>query len=157
MNIIAVYKILYTLLALLGGFDNSVFFESLESKTSEGEAVYNKISLSQNDHQDIWIMKQSHRGINAHKWDKIKIIVDKTKTPYEASFQQLKNNKPIEFKTSCFRCHANGPRLIRPNYQSKEVKLNSKDKLTILKWNILIKSYGEIRYTETNHKRKLNS
>lgn len=148
MSILSVYKILYYLLALSGGFsvNETLFFESKESKTEHGKEVYNKISLIEGSQSDTWVMKQSHHGKNSTKWDHIKIVVDKTKSPYQAEYFQLdKEGKEIEYKTSCVRCHANGPRYIRP-----EKNLKISEKLKLWKFNNLIKSYGEVQNKETS-------
>lgn len=127
---------------LLSPLEGSISFKSQESKTKEGNAVFNKVTLVTNSHTDTWKMKQSHHGKSSKIWDEIEIIVDKTQDPYAARFIQLKNNKPIDYKASCFRCHPNGPRLIRPH---KETVLSFRQKLVLQKMNSLIKSYGFVK------------
>ena len=152
MSILSVFNLLYSLLCIIGGsfLSQSVTFESLESKNSRGEEVFNKISLSSADNRDIWKMKQSHNGPSAHVWDEIQIIVDKSQSPYQASFHQIKDGAEVEYKTDCFRCHTGGPRLIRPNIQSELAPLTLPQQLTVAKWNLLIKSYGDVRIKENN-------
>jgi cbb3-type cytochrome oxidase cytochrome c subunit len=68
-------------------------------------------------------MGQSHNGIHYTKsaWDRIKIVVDKATEPYTATYHQIKNGIEIELRAACFICHANGPRAVRPNYESSSV------------------------------------
>ena len=131
-----------------------IAFESKESKTINLGAVFNKVKWIEGFDQDVWMMNQSHHGHNAapSKWERLAIVVDKTKTPYQASFYQLqtgdlewspdliKNRKT--YRASCFLCHNNGPRAIRP--QDNSVSL--KEKLIIAAWNLRIKTYGRIVY-----------
>jgi hypothetical protein len=125
-------------------------FESLESKTFEQKIVFNRIEFKSMKNKDIWLMKQSHHGLKSNDWDDIKIIVHKETKPFKASYHQLKNNKEIDYKVSCLRCHSSGPRLIRPNLKSKKVMLSTRDKIKLLKWNLLIKSYGDVKVLENN-------
>ena len=152
MSILIVIKAMYLLLDFLGGgfFDQEVLFESKESKTQGGSEVFNKISFKKLPNKDIWTMKQSHNGIHANEWDEIKIVVDTSSKPHKASFHQLKAGKEVEYKTSCFRCHSGGPRLVRPVWDSKEAPLNIKEKLVISKWNLRIKSYGDVHIKNNN-------
>lgn len=137
MNILNVFKIISSLLFLEG----EVLFKSIESKTTEGKDIFNKITLLSDNKKDIWLMKQSHHGKKSNEWDSVKIIVDKSFRPFKASFHQLdKEGHEIDFKTSCFRCHSGGPRLIR-----SATKLPLLDSALVMKWNLLIKSYGEVR------------
>ena len=125
-----------------------LLIESMESKTTEGGAVYNKIQYRPDDTKDIWLMEQSHLGLKAkkHVWDKIAIVVDKSQKPYKAKFFQYENSdqeistnlKPIDYKVSCFFCHSNGLRAIRPNGLSKTVKLSLWDQARVLVWNTKI-------------------
>lgn len=147
MSILPVYSLLSILLSLAGGFlaPHSVLFQSIESKTEHGEVVFNRISLIKRDNQDIWTMKQSHKGKLSKDWDHIQIIVDKTTRPFTATFAQFdsKGNE-VEYRTSCFRCHSGGPRAIRA-----EAGLSFSEKIKIEEWNALIKSYGEVVNVET--------
>jgi len=145
MSILNAFKLFSLGLHLVAGpfLPSEVLFESIESKTSNGGPVFNKISLEQTDTHDVWTMKQSHHGKHAKNWDLIQIKVHtKNKT---ATYHQLdKEGKEIEFKTSCFRCHAGGPRYIRP-----KAGLSFTQKLQVQKWNWLIKSYGDIKNSES--------
>jgi hypothetical protein len=136
------------------GSADAIKFESAESKTSTNQPVYNSIKLISARQKDIWIMNQSHYGLNPskEKIDRIAIIVDKSKKPKTAEFYQLppgdliwsENLKlqKIEYKMSCFSCHSNGPRAIRPNF--KTVKMSYLNQLKIKYWNYKIASYGRI-------------
>jgi hypothetical protein len=143
MNILIVFKLLAGLLFFIEG---EVLFESIESKTAQGRAIFNKVELIQKEAKDIWLMKQSHHGRDSKKWDQVKIIVDKSFTPFRASFHQLDSKgREIEYKTSCFRCHSGGPRLIREKSEH-----GLKETLLIAKWNLLIKSYGVVKNSLNN-------
>lgn len=135
-------------LLLLGAScsDQVITVESIESKTIDGGSVFNKIWLEREDQKDIWLMKQSHKGVNAghEDWDELKIVVDKSKTPFKVSFEQFKEGRPAEFRASCFLCHSNGPRAIRANMQSKSAPLSVSNKLTILLYNFRMKTYGPV-------------
>ena len=89
-------------------------------------------------------MRQSHdgAGLPPDQWDDLKIIVDKTTTPYTVSYHQLKDGEEIEYKAACFGCHNNGPRAIRPKDFSK---LEALDQLKIITMNLRIKTYGRIK------------
>lgn len=131
-----------------------ILFESRESKTTESTPVFNKIRLFTHPTKDIWMMNQSHHGLNtsADTWDRLAIVVDKTQTPKTARYYQLKpgplnpDQKWIEqpFKVSCFMCHNNGPRAVRPNYESTAKKISLMDRLEIAYWNLKMASYGRV-------------
>ncbi len=148
-------------LSLLGGAlyqlahsEEPIFIESIESKTDKGEPVFNQISFQAGKTLDIWKMKQSHKGRNLplHSWDQIQITVNKTKKPYEVSYDQFVDGKEIELKASCFTCHANGPRNIRPKLFSKTAPLSFKQKAIIGLWNLRMKSYGKMEIKIENYR-----
>jgi hypothetical protein len=115
--------------------------ESTESQTNEFKEVYNQIKFVSSKNKDSWLMKQSHDGIHSKNWDDLEIRIDKSQTPYQVSYHQYKNGKESEYRASCYLCHANGPRLIRPNYQSQTAPLPLKERLIIQAMNLRIKSY----------------
>ena len=131
-----------------------ILFESKESKTIVLGAVYNKIKFVTGKDQDVWMMNQSHHGKDANKkkWERIAIVIDKTKTPFQASYYQFESGdlewspelikKRKTYRASCFLCHNNGPRAIRPQNDSVSLK----DKMIIVAWNLRIKTYGRIAY-----------
>ena len=135
---------------------SAILIESLESKTSEGSAVFNSIQLKRQNGQDIWLMEQSHAGSKLPKkyWDKLAIVVDEGMNGEKrAQFSQLKSGPEVishhlsstDFKVSCYFCHSNGPRAIRPNWASKEAPINLWNRARIFLWNIRIKTYGLVR------------
>lgn len=135
---------------MLGG-PTEVRFESFESKTASGEVVFNEIQLEQKHDIDLWIMRQSHHGIESKDWDLIQIRVDKSKRPYQVSYHQLDEaGNEIDYRASCLRCHSGGPRAIRPNWNSQALELSFRDKVKIAQWNFLIKSYGDVELRENN-------
>ena len=129
-----------------------IAFESLESKTENGLSVFNRIKYLPGWDQDIWLMQQSHSGyqLEFSEWDKLAIVVDKTKSPTTATFYQLSKGEldfsgaTIPNKARCFACHANGPRAIRANDLSAVVTTNFFQKVQIAFWNLRIKTYGKI-------------
>jgi hypothetical protein len=152
--------IFLSLIILIGVFNLSnletpILIKSFESKTIDGGDVYNQIRFIQHKDKDIWMMNQSHYGVNAKAsmWDRLMIIVDKKSTNKTARFYQLPpgqleyteglEKKEQPFRISCFFCHSNGPRLIRPN---PNYALSFKEKMGLLKMNIRIKTYGVINY-----------
>jgi cytochrome c5 len=145
------------LLGAISGFlftlPNQVLIESLESKTINGDAVFNRIRLESNSQQDVWRMAQSHHGINhpPGQWDELKIIVDKSQRPYKATYQQWYQGKQVEFRVSCFMCHANGPRAIRPVNESQDASLTLRDRALIALWNVRIKTYGQVMAQNENN------
>ncbi len=130
-----------------------VVFKSTESKVENNKPVFNEVWLEEEGDNDIWMMNQSHHGLDYPKseWDQVKIIVDKkTKT---TTFHQLKDNEEIPLKVDCNMCHSNGPRTINPNPKSVTLL----DKLKVLQWNIRIKSYGTLQQPKSDNHQYLKS
>lgn len=129
-----------------------VLIQSSESKTKDNGPVFNEISYESGKTKDTWLMKQTHDGLKLHKgnWDQIKIVVDKTTTPYSATYHQLRDGKEIELRAACYICHANGPRAIRPDYDSTEVNYSLVDRIKIQSMNLKIKTYGRVVLKKTN-------
>ncbi len=127
-------------------FGTPVLIESKESKNKSNEEVFNRISFVPGLKQDIWLMRQSQDGLGleAKKWDELSIVVDKTTTPFTVSYHQYENGKEIEYRASCYLCHANGPRAIRPNLDSKTVQNSAWEKIKISAMNLRIHTYGKI-------------
>jgi hypothetical protein len=131
-------------LHFLQNLDREVSIQSVESKTSDGKKIYNKIRFSVQKGKDVWLMKQNHNELLGD-WDELKIEVDTTKKPYIARYYQIKNEVDIEFRVACYKCHSNGPRAIRADYRSEAVQNSLIDKLQIFALNLKIKHYGEIQ------------
>ena len=140
-------------LVTLSKNNSSIRFESLESQTKEGKAVFNEVTFKKDGTKDVWLMRQSHAGLNAglEKWDRLAIVVDPAKE--EAIFYQFKPGQKLEFasqaeaapyRARCYACHANGPRAIRPNFSSSEIQLSFPEKARIILWNLKIKTYGKL-------------
>lgn len=148
MNILSVISFWSGLLLFIGEGCSSekVLFQSHESKTASGGEIFNSVSFKRSIYVDVWTMDQSHFGMNSEKWDKLKIIVDREKSPVTVRYQQLDGAKNIEYKVNCIDCHSSGPRAIR----AKQDNLSYKDKLSIYTWNLIIKSYGDVRLVEDN-------
>ena len=154
-------NLIFSSLLFVGCMDQSqaIKFESAESKTSMNQPVYNSIKLISVNDKDIWMMNQSHYGLNPGpaNIDRIAIIVDKSKNPKTAEYYQLPPGGLVwsenlklqkkEYKISCFSCHVNGPRAIRPNFENLNVSYL--DQLKIKYWNYKIASYGRIIESST--------
>jgi len=136
----------------------SVIIESQESLNSEMKPVYNEIQFFPGWDQDVWMMNQSHFGPkpSAHQWERLAIVIDKKKSPKTVRFYQLEPGK-LEWsedllekrvlnRASCFTCHNNGPKALRPVYESTNAPLTWTDRLKIQAWNFRIKTYGRIAY-----------
>lgn len=135
--------------------DQEVFLESKESKTIEASPVFNKIKWFKFKDKDVWMMNQSHhgsKGLGQNSWDRLAIVVDKTQNPKRAQFYQFEPGplewkdglREVPFKVSCFMCHNNGPRAIRPNYDSPLNPTSVKDRFKISYWNLRMKLYGRV-------------
>jgi nitrate/TMAO reductase-like tetraheme cytochrome c subunit len=131
---------------VLSSFKTPVLIESRESKNKVHQPIFNKISYQWGMKKDVWLMRQSQEGLNVdeRKWDELSIVIDKTTSPATVSYHQYENDKEIEYRASCFLCHANGPRAIRPETESKLVQNSSWEKLKIKFMNLRIHTYGKI-------------
>lgn len=144
-----------TVVVATGLLYESILFQSLESKTMQNEPVFNKIKWFSFPEKDVWMMNQSHQGINAtsENWDRLAIIIDKKAKQKTAQFLQLQPGpliwsddllqKRIPYKVSCFICHSNGLRAIRPQW-NPDYKNNFKQQIQVAIINLKIKSYGRI-------------
>jgi len=148
-------SVLVGLLVVILSDDQEVFLESKESKTIEASPVFNKIRWFRFKDKDVWMMNQSHhgaKGLGQNSWDRLAIVVDKTQNPKRAQFYQLEPGplewkdglKEAPFKVSCFMCHSNGPRAIRPNYDSPLNPTAFRERVKISYWNLRMKLYGRV-------------
>lgn len=149
------FSALVGLMVIIFSDDHEVFLESQESKTVTGNAVFNKIKWFKLKDKDVWMMNQSHhgaKGLGQNSWDRLAIVVDKTQRPKRAKFYQFEPGplewkdglKEVPFTVSCFICHNNGPRAIRPNYDSPLNPMPLKDRFKISYWNLRMKLYGRV-------------
>lgn len=134
--------------------DDEITFQSLESISTGGKPVFNTIKYIKSNGRDIWMMNQSHYGLNIprEKVDRLAIVI----TNRNVSFYQLKPgpllwednllNKQVTKKVSCLVCHNNGPRVVRPNFDSFDVGWLGKARIFF--WNMKIKSYGLLKTEE---------
>lgn len=142
-----------------------VFIESAESKNIHMQSVFNHIRFIPGWKKDVWMMNQSHHGPGApdSQRDRLAIVIDKSVISATAKFYQLSAGpllwtedlptQKVEFSVSCMICHNNGPRALRPQYDSKSAPLNLRDRFKIAAWNLRIKSYGRIHY-DPSHDRE---
>ncbi len=148
-----------TVLGLIGGSlwgalalpGEAITIQSLESKTISAGPIYNTIQFFPGLEKDIWMMNQSHHGSAAseEKWERLAIVIDSKK---QARFLQLPPGKlewteelltqGTENRVTCFLCHSNGPRAIRPD---PKFKIGWIDQLKIKVWNLRIKTYRRIQ------------
>jgi len=137
---------------------HSIFIESAESKNREMKSVFNEIRWIPGTKQDVWMMNQSHFGRHPQtsQWERLAIVIDKTQNPPIAKYYQLVAGplvweesllqKQTPYRASCFICHNNGPRALRPVSESQEAALSFRDRAKIQVWNLRIKTYGRILY-----------
>lgn len=155
-------------LSLMGGLlplmsdSGAIFIESAESKNAEMKSVFNEIRWIPGINQDVWMMNQSHFGRHpkASQWERLAIVIDKTHSPPVAKYYQLAAGplvweesllqKQTPYRASCFICHNNGPRALRPLNESAEARLSFVDRAKIQFWNLRIKTYGRIHYDKSH-------
>ncbi len=117
-----------------------LLIESAESRTIDGKPVFNEIQWNIKDGKEMWTMRQSHGGklLPKNKWDSLAIHMDE-----RAKFLQLDSTSGarVEYKVSCFMCHSNGPRAIRP----VEGSLGPLDQVKVTLLNLRIKLYGRVK------------
>ena len=96
-------------------------------------------------------MKQSHQGVDASEkqWDRVSIEVNQKNKEalfkQHESFGDFQSDTPTKpFSVSCYLCHSNGPRAIRPNWDSKRAPIGLWDSARIHLWNLRIKLYGPL-------------
>lgn len=157
-HLIVTSFLVVTFVVIFDSFENhdifvkDVLVQSFESKTILGEPVYNEIAWYEYPDKDVWMMNQSHFGLNppADKKDRIVIVVDKTNVPKSAYFMQVKPGplvwsedlytQKVANKVSCFICHANGLRTIRADASSGSIGLLDWAKINYM--NYKMQSYG---------------
>jgi hypothetical protein len=125
----------------------SLTFVSGESKGLHNEAVTNRIHLHQIGNCDVWQMRQ--RGRNEPDqpttWSLIAIVVVKSSPKPKAFYYQFAAEpvaprrlpRSIEPEANCARCHASGPRAVRPEGELAAAPI-------VKAWNKLIGTYGVI-------------
>ncbi len=150
--------------SLFYSLNDTITIESEESKNEKMQSVFNQIRFLSEGKRDIWMMNQSHFGSSpkSHQWERLAIVIDKTKSPMTARYYQLSPGpliwsddlvkERVNFRASCFICHSNGPRAIRPQYASVFALLSLKDRLKIQILNLRIKTYGRINFDEKHRK-----
>jgi hypothetical protein len=143
----------------LAYFDSSAIrFQSLESKTMENGPVFNEVRYLKHSGKEIWMMNQSHHGLQApaQQWDRLAIVISRENEKKVSHFYQLPPGRlewsedlpaqNLNLKVSCFACHNNGPRAIRPDNEG--LSLNAWSKLRVQLWNLKIKTSGRIYESE---------
>jgi hypothetical protein len=142
------------LLLCLGLDSRPILIQSIESKTKTGGPVFNRIAWTPGWKQDVWMMQQSHVGLAPpfHEWDRLAIVVDKTRWPHTARFYQIEPGElrwnPAAavrpYRAACFMCHSNGPRAIRPDPRSDRVRMSAWNRARVALWDLRVKTYGHI-------------
>lgn len=167
---IAVGAALAAALVLGIGMDQSILgeepilFQSAESSAPAFGPILNRVQWVSEPDCDLWIMQQnqarrSHPFLN---WDRLAILIDKTKTPKEARFFQLAPgpvapslaslHQEREYRVTCGACHVNGPRALRPVFsffgtpagETPAVTIGLREFARLQLWNLRIKTYGRI-------------
>lgn len=129
-------------LLFLENYSQTITFESSESKNVNEVPVINTVGYKRENGVSTWSMQQNHH--DGKDVDDLKIIVQSKGAHKEASFYQFKDNMNSEYRVSCFTCHANGPRAIRYNANSKVAKVNVLEEVVIAYWNLKIKHQGTV-------------
>lgn len=132
-----------------GGDDQAVLFQSQESKGLGDSPVLNQVRYFNLPQKEVWMMGQKHQG---EEWQRLAIVVSDVAGKKTAQFFQLapgplewqENLPKKEYRVSCFMCHPNGPRVIRPESHSTLAPLGVKERAKIFLWNLKIKSYGRV-------------
>lgn len=145
------FVLLLTVFIFYKKSSKEILIESQESKTQEDQPVFNKIKYIKDGDRDIWMMNQSHSGLaaGASAWERLAIVVSGA----EVSFYQFESG-PLEwsdelkqkqrpYRVSCFMCHSNGPRALRP--AQDRVVLTWSEKVQVFFWNLRIKTYGRLQ------------
>ena len=126
--------------------------------------------------QDLWLMEQSHddnavaensKFFEQASFVSIAVDLDKNKNSDAQTVAHFKEHNPSgsaplpinhpknaypwpsekKYSVACALCHSNGPRLIRPNWNSTRAPLSLTEKTFITLWNFRIKTYGPIKNT----------
>lgn len=137
---------------------SSIVIQSEESQNAHLQPVFNEIRWLPGKDRDVWMMNQSHFGRNPdpEKWERLAIVVDKTTSPMTARYYQVQPgelewredliHQRVSYRASCFICHNNGPRAIRPQADSQLAPLSWNEKVKLQLWNLRIKTYGRIHF-----------
>lgn len=135
--------------------EKSLLLTSGQSRTASGGRVLNRVHFFARGHFDIWLMKQegAGRGLHFHHWNRIAIAVDKSATPAKAYFfefgREIAGEKGLPtfkaFTAACITCHANGPRLIRPEGNETGAPFTQDQKGLLKNWNQKIQNYRYVQ------------
>ena len=142
----------------------SATFVSAESQPAKGDAVTNRIQFDQVNGFDIWRMRQQSSGESGSSphaytnWSYIGIVVEHADDQTTANRSNIAyyfewEPKPVQkgqlprqiaLRVDCTRCHASGPRLIRPK---------GSDSALIRAWNTRIEAYGVVNLVQGHVKK----
>lgn len=137
----------------------SVQFESAESSTLSKEPVVNRIHLMPGARFDLWLMRQRQGGKDGwdpSRWSYVAIVVDKRPADAgvpEAYYLEFAPEpvasgalpRPIAPRVACYRCHANGPRAVRPMPSTIVPTLSREALARIAAWNASVAEAGVMR------------
>jgi hypothetical protein len=164
------YKILFGLVAL-AALVKGIFitldwlvegswieFASSESTNLKNEPVINRIMVLTSHQSTEYYMEQNHNWPKKDKWNKFKISVD---SQNQVSFHQFREAPPsaeyphfgreINVSADCLKCHANGPRAIRPFNSHPGVKVSWVNQLKIAWINLKISAMGKTSLEPKNN------
>ncbi|MCX6129421.1 MAG: YceI family protein [Proteobacteria bacterium] len=145
----------------------SLSFQSAESSWASGAPIMNQVSFHAGSRIDIWLLRQRQspdQGHNPQHWPFFAIVVDHQTTAKIAYFLEFAARPvpsgtlpdPISLSVSCSRCHANGPRRIRPEASSLVPAFAAADLQRLQSWNKHIERDGPISQVEKSEPSKLS-
>ncbi|HEX4922915.1 MAG TPA: cytochrome c [Bdellovibrionales bacterium] len=138
--------------ALTAAWAPALSFDSEESRRADGRPVRNEVRFVAGLSRDVWLMTQTH---GPHDIDRLAIVVDKSVAPKRARFYQLEPGADLEdlaagrapqapYRASCFTCHVNGPRALRPELASESWGSALRATWIAALWNLRVKTYGRV-------------
>ena len=137
----------------------SVTFASAESSTMSPEPILNRVQHLPLPGLDLWLMRQrqsAREGADEAHWSYVAILVDEEPqdggrpTAYDLELAPRPVAKgalpqPIPPRVACYRCHANGPRAVRPMRGATLPPLDSGALALVRAWNASIERAGVVR------------
>ena len=129
---ISIFAVGLTISGLLLLSDDEILIQSLESRTLEDRPVYNKIKLIRQKGREIWMMNQSHSGLDSKKWERLAIVIDGARRVSISSMPAswfgmslyCRTRQPIVFHALCVIVTDHEPfvPIMKPKIQTWQIK-----------------------------------
>lgn len=126
-------------------------FQSAESKSARDGPIFNRIKKFVGKRFTVWSMRQAADGLRQDPQHRSLVIVavdrDKAAYYFEAKPKPVASGELPEFtkpSVPCLRCHANGPRAIRPESSFDFPKLSTANHKRLQGWNEEIRNQGVV-------------